>query len=153
MPPVKKPPPGGGEPPSPQPETTADPEYGPRKLIRPPFAEIRRDQGLPRTPSRGKAGPLEQTNAEAFYYLKQMQGKTPLVVRLLDGEEVRGWLEWYDRDVLKINRDGAPNLVIPKSAIKYLYKEEDERLQRRRRPRPGRELPRGDAGIDEPPGD
>jgi sRNA-binding regulator protein Hfq len=76
--------------------------------------------------------PPEQTNAEAFYYLKQMQARTPIVVRLLDGEEIRGWIEWYDKDVLKVNREGAPNLLIPKHAIKYLYKQEEERQLRRR---------------------
>ena len=125
-----------------------------RKLIRPDLSELKDQyQSTVKLYRQRKPVPPEQTNAESFYYLKQMQARTPLVVRLLDGEEVRGWLEWYDRDVLKINRDGAPNLVIPKSAIKYLYKEEDERQLRRRRPRPGRELPREEQGLEEPPGD
>ena len=54
-------------------------------------------------------------------------------MRLVDGEELRGWIEWYDKDVLKLNREGAPNLLLPKHAIKYLYKEEEERQFRRRR--------------------
>ena len=140
MPAVKKTPSAGGEPTSPG-GGAQGPDLSPRKLIRPQLSDVRRDQGLPRTPSGRKIPGLEQTNAEAYYYLKQMQAKTPLVVRLLDGEEVRGWLEWYDRDVLKVNREGAPNLLIPKHAIKYLYKEEDERSMRRRRPRPVREEP------------
>jgi sRNA-binding regulator protein Hfq len=92
--------------------------------------------------------PPEQTNAEAFYYLKQMQARTPIVVKLLDGEEIRGWIEWYDKDVLKVNREGAPNLLIPKHAIKYLYKQEEERqlrrrerMERRNRPPAGPETP------------
>src|SRR5512139_1191708 len=128
---TSKRPPAGGEPPEPAsvPERVA--ELGPRKLIRPSLAEIRRDQGL-RAPSSRKMAPPEQTNAEAFYYLKQMQARTPIVVKLLDGEEIRGWIEWYDKDVLKVNREGAPNLLIPKHAIKYLYKQEEERQLRRR---------------------
>ena len=67
-----------------------------------------------------------------------MQSKTPIVVRLVDGEELRGWIEWYDKDVIKLNRDHAPNLLIPKRSIKYLFKEEEERMHRkRRRPLPG----------------
>ncbi|HQR46070.1 MAG TPA: RNA chaperone Hfq [Thermoanaerobaculia bacterium] len=124
-------PPAGGEPPAPTPSSEPVVELGPRKLIRPSLAEIRRDQGL-RAPSSRKMAPPEQTNAEAFYYLKQMQARTPIVVKLLDGEEIRGWIEWYDKDVLKVNREGAPNLLVPKHAIKYLYKQEEERLQRRR---------------------
>jgi len=119
-------------------------EFGPRKLIRPSLADVRRDLGAPRTLSR-KPVPPDQTNAEAFYYLKQMQSRTPVVVRLVDGEELRGWIEWYDKDVLKLNRENAPNLVISKRAIKYLYKEEEERQLRKRRPRPGEGEPGGSA--------
>ena len=71
-----------------------------------------------------KAAPPEQTNAENFYYQKQMQSRTPMVIVLRDGEEVRGIIEWYDRNCIKVNReDGEPNLMIYKPAIKYMYKE------------------------------
>lgn len=151
MSPVRKPP-FSGEPPAAGPDTKAGSELGPRKLIRPSLAEIRREQGHSRPPSSRKAVPPEQTNAEAFYYLKQMQARTPVVVRLLDGEELRGWIEWYDRDVIKLNREGAPNLLVPKHAIKYLYKEEEERFHRRRRPRPERPAgPPGGGGEGTPP--
>lgn len=111
-------------------------EVGNRKLIRRSLADVRRDQGLgARATSSRKSAPPEQTNAEAYYYLKQMQSKTIMVVRLVDGEELRGWIEWYDRDVIKLNRENAPNLVLPKHSIKYLYKEEEERMHRRRKVR------------------
>jgi host factor-I protein len=70
-----------------------------------------------------KSSPPEQTNAENFYYQKQMQSKTPMVIVLRDGEQVHGVIEWYDKTCLKINRNGAPNLMIYKPAIKYMYKE------------------------------
>ena len=71
-----------------------------------------------------KPAPPEQTNAENFYYQKQMQGRTPMVIVLRDGEEVHGIIEWYDRNCIKVNRDsGEPNLMIYKPAIKYMYKE------------------------------
>jgi sRNA-binding regulator protein Hfq len=71
-----------------------------------------------------KAAPPEQTNAENFYYQKQMQSRTPMVIVLRDGEEVRGIIEWYDRTCIKVNREnGAPNLMIYKPAIKYMFKE------------------------------
>jgi sRNA-binding regulator protein Hfq len=71
-----------------------------------------------------KIGPPEQTNAENFYYQKQMQSRTPMVIVLRDGEEVRGIIEWYDRICIKVNREnGDPNLMIYKPAIKYMYKE------------------------------
>jgi sRNA-binding regulator protein Hfq len=70
-----------------------------------------------------KTVPAEQTNAENFYYQKQMQSKTPMVVVLRDGEEIRGVIEWYDKACIKLNRNAAPNLMIYKPSIKYMYKE------------------------------
>jgi host factor-I protein len=77
---------------------------------------------------RGMGGkrpaPPEQTNAENFYYQKQMQSQTPMVIVLRDGEEVHGIIEWYDKQCIKVNREhGEPNLMIYKPAIKYMYKE------------------------------
>ena len=71
-----------------------------------------------------KPTPPEQTNAENFYYQKQMQSRTPMVIVLRDGEEVRGIIEWYDRNCIKVNREnGDANLMIYKPAIKYMFKE------------------------------
>ena len=71
-----------------------------------------------------KPAPPEQTNAENFYYQKQMQSRTQMVIVLQDGEEVHGVIEWYDKHCIKVNRDnGEPNLMIYKPAIKYMYKE------------------------------
>jgi host factor-I protein len=73
-----------------------------------------------------KAAPPEQTNAENFYYQKQMQSRTPMVIVLRDGEEVHGIIEWYDKTCIKVIReDGGPNLMIYKPAIKYMFKEEE----------------------------
>ncbi|HZQ53602.1 MAG TPA: RNA chaperone Hfq [Bryobacteraceae bacterium] len=78
-----------------------------------------------RPPSAKKSTPPDQTNAEQFYYSKQMQGKTHMVVVLTDGEQLEGVIEWYDRDCLKLNRTGAPNLLLFKHCIKYMYKAEE----------------------------
>ena len=72
-----------------------------------------------------KPAPPEATNAENFYYLKQMNSRTPMVIVMNDGEEIRGWIEWYDRTCLKVNRENAPNLLIQKHWIKYLFKQEE----------------------------
>lgn len=74
-----------------------------------------------------KTAPPEQTNAENFYYQKQMQSKTPMVIVLRDGEEIHGVIEWYDKTSLKVNRTDSPNLMIYKPAIKYMYKEGENR--------------------------
>src|SRR5438309_11370021 len=54
-----------------------------------------------------KLPPPEQTNAENFYYQKQMQSQTPLVLVLRDGEQIHGVIEWYDKNWLKGVRDGG----------------------------------------------
>lgn len=92
-----------------------------RKPIRPNLAELA-DRYPTRSFSQRKQVPPEQTNAESYYYLKQMAAKTPMVVVLNDGEKLHGWIEWYDKNCLKVNRDSGPNLLVPKASIKYMYK-------------------------------
>ena len=127
-------------------EQSADQEsFANRKLIRPTLARNgtdhahnnhghnhapaeRRDRDRDRDRDRSsaparKTAPTEQTNAENFYYVKQMQAKTPMVFVLRDGETLHGVIEWYDRCCLKVNRSEGPNILLYKPAIKYMYKE------------------------------
>ena len=125
-----------------------------RKLIRTTLAEVKgkaREVPQPRERSNGssrasnereprapqqhtpvqvkkRVPPPNETNAEIFYYKKQIDAHTPMVIVLLDGEEIEGTIEWYDRGALKVNRKGAPNLLILKRNIKYIYKA-DERVE------------------------
>ena len=116
-----------------------------RKLIRPSLNRTDHNHGQPamgeqhrerpdRAERNGRHGaggkkpaPPEQTNAENFYYQKQMQSKTPMVIVLTDDEEVHGIIEWYDRTCIKVNRTAGPNLMIYKPSIKYMYKEGEGR--------------------------
>jgi sRNA-binding regulator protein Hfq len=73
-----------------------------------------------------KTPPPDVTHAENFYYQKQMQSKTPMVVVLHDDEQIHGTIEWYDRNSIKLNRAGGQsNLLIYKSCIKYMFKESE----------------------------
>jgi len=74
---------------------------------------------------RKRTPPPMETNAELFYYKKQIDAHTPMVIVLLDGEEIEGTIEWYDRGALKVNRKGAPNLLLLKRNVKYMFKAED----------------------------
>jgi host factor-I protein len=130
---------GTTEEPASKPPTEEREDFINRKLIRPSLSRAhfvpnetapdRRDrvangerpERLDRSASR-RTAPTEQTHAESFYYQKQMQSKTPMVVVLRDGEEVQGWIEWYDRTCIKLNRNSQPNLLIYKLNIKYMYK-------------------------------
>ena len=126
-----------------------------RKLIRTTLAEVKgkaREVPQPRERSNGsrpsnegapqrapqqptpvqvkkRIPPPNETNAEIFYYKKQIDAHTPMVIVLLDGEEIEGTIEWYDRGALKVNRKSAPNLLVLKRNIKYMYKA-DERVEK-----------------------
>lgn len=95
------------------------PDMGNRSLYDP--GNLSRTPGQT-SPSR-KRVPPEQTHAENYYYRKQMEAHTPMVVVLMDGETIRGSIEWYDKNCLKVHRNGEPNLLVFKQCIKYLYKE------------------------------
>jgi len=83
----------------------------------------RSERGGDRSNGARKAPPPDQTNAENFYYQKQMQSKTPMVIVMVDDEEIHGMIEWYDKNCIKVNRAAAPNVVIYKPSIKYMFKE------------------------------
>ena len=93
-----------------------------RKLIRPNLTEIKEQQFTPK-PNKKKSAPPDQTNAENYYFIRQMNSKTPMVILFKDGEEVHGIVEWYDRHCIKVHRSDAPNLLIYKDSIKYIYKD------------------------------
>lgn len=96
-----------------------------RKLIRPSFTEVK-EMVTRKTTAAGstqkKTVPPDQTNAENYYYVKQMQSKTTMVIVLKDGEAITGIIEWYDKGCLKVNREGAPNVLVFKHNVKYMYK-------------------------------
>src|SRR5215813_12518571 len=65
----------------------------------------------------------ETTFKETEYIDRLSKTKTTVVVKLTDGEEVRGWIEYYDKDIIRITREREPNLFIYKSRVKYLYED------------------------------
>ena len=96
-----------------------------RKLIRPTLSEIQDQMGS--RVQRRKPAPPEQTNAENFYYIKQMQARTPMVVILNTGDEIRGVIEWYDKNCIKVHRAHELNLLIMKSAVRLMYKQNENK--------------------------
>ena len=99
-----------------------------RKLIRPSLADLKDQMTV--KPSRNhhkRPQSNDATNAENFYYVKQMQNKTPMVIVLQDGETVHGIIEWYDKNSIKLNRTAEPPLLVLKHYIKYMYKENEDK--------------------------
>ena len=98
-----------------------------RKLIRPDLSEMKEQrQTTAKLYRTRRPVPPEQTNAESFYYLKQMTNKTRMVILLRDGEELRGTIEWYDKHALKVHRTDGPNILLLKDNVKYMYKENEQ---------------------------
>jgi sRNA-binding regulator protein Hfq len=94
-----------------------------RKLIRPNLTEIK--EKMNRETQKKKSHPSYETFAENYYFLKQMNKKTPMAVVFADGEKIDGYIEWYDKNCIKLNRNKEPNLLIYKSSIKYLFKRDE----------------------------
>ena len=112
-----------------------------RKLIRPALPQQENRPDGQRSVSNGerpvrpekagalrKSGPAEQTHAEMFYFQKQIQAKTSMMLVLKNGEIIQGVIEWYDKNCLKINRNGngKSSVLIYKPAIRYIYKSSEE---------------------------
>ncbi len=49
------------------------------------------------------------------------------MLKLMDGQIVRGWIEYYDKNMVRLTRDGAPNLFIFKHEIMYIAEENPKR--------------------------
>ena len=72
----------------------------------------------------GKTPPPDDTHQEATYLKALGENQAPVSIKLMDGEVVRGWIEYYDRRMVRLTRDGAPNLFIFKHDIAYIAEDE-----------------------------
>ena len=80
-----------------------------------------RDSSSSGTNSRtGKTPPPDDTRQEAAYLKALGEKQAPVSIKLMDGEVVRGWIEYYDRRMVRLTRDGSPNLFIFKHDIAYI---------------------------------
>jgi host factor-I protein len=69
---------------------------------------------------KGKTPPPEDTHEEAAYLKTLGERQKPVSIKLIGGEVMRGWIEYYDRDMIRLTREGAPNLFIFKHDILYI---------------------------------
>ena len=76
------------------------------------------------TPPQGKSARAPEQTFEEAKYLKQLiENNTRVRVKMEDGEEVAGIIEYYDQSFIRLTRDGEPNLFIFKHDIKYIQEE------------------------------
>jgi len=71
--------------------------------------------------AKAKTKAPDQTFAEAKYLRELIDNQTPVAVRLVDGEEVNGRIEFFDVHFIRLTREGSPNLFLFKHEIKYLW--------------------------------
>lgn len=111
-------------------DSTPLPVTGPRKLVRPTLAarsfrnrafNMHEEPAILAHQNMGvNPQATESSHAEAFYFQKQVQSQTRMVIVLENGEQVEGCIEWYDRNSIKVK--GYTRMLVYKAAIKYIYK-------------------------------
>jgi host factor-I protein len=67
-----------------------------------------------------KTPPPDDTHQEAAYLKALGEKQTAVSIKLMDGDVLRGWIEYYDHRMVRLTRDGAPNLFIFKHEIAYI---------------------------------
>jgi len=78
---------------------------------------------------RGRTPPPQDTFEEAAFLKALGEKQKPVTIKLLDGQTVRGWIEYYDRNMVRLTRESAPNLFIYKHEIMYIAEDGGKRKQ------------------------
>ncbi len=76
----------------------------------------------PQNPSRRgkKSPPLGETGQETLYLRFLSEKQVRVTVKLRDGESISGWIEYFDDTMIRITREGQPNLFIYKHQIRTI---------------------------------
>jgi len=83
---------------------------------------------------RRKGPPPGETGQESLYLRFLSEKQVPVTVKLRDGEAVHGWIEYFDDRMIRLTRDGKPNLFIYKHQIRTIS-ESFRNIEARRRER------------------
>ena len=78
----------------------------------------------PERPPRRRMPPAEETAEEERYLERLRQGATPVIVHLMDGTELHGRVEYFDRDMIKILRPSGPHHFVRKVDVRYIVESE-----------------------------
>jgi host factor-I protein len=81
----------------------------------------------PGAPRKGRPAPPEQTSEEAAYLKSLGEKQKPVSIKLADGEVVKGWIEYYDKNMVRLTREDQPNLFIFKHEIMYIAEDSGKR--------------------------
>jgi host factor-I protein len=67
-----------------------------------------------------KSPPPGETGQEGIYLKTLGEKQTPVTVKLVTGELFKGWIEYFDANMIRLTREGAPNLFIYKHEVLYI---------------------------------
>ncbi len=67
-----------------------------------------------------KGTPTTETGQEALYLKSLSERQVPVAIKLRDGEVVSGWIEYFDDTMVRLTREGKPNLFIYKAQIRTI---------------------------------
>jgi host factor-I protein len=67
-----------------------------------------------------KEPPLGETGQETLYLRFLSEKQVRVNVKLRDGENVSGWIEYFDDTMIRLTREGQPNLFIYKNQIRTI---------------------------------
>lgn len=95
---------------------------------------------------RQKNPPPGDTGQEALYLRFLSEKQVPVAVKLRDGETVTGWIEYFDDRMIRLTREGKPNLFIYKHQIRTITELANRHGARQRHARKASE--EQDAALD-----
>ena len=78
----------------------------------------------PFTIKKPRSVPPAETGQEAAFLRSLGENQAAVTVRLLSGETINGWIEYYDEKMVRLTRTDAPNLFIYKEQIAYIVEAE-----------------------------
>jgi host factor-I protein len=79
-----------------------------------------------------KTPPPGDTGQEALYLRSLSEKQTPVAIKLRDGETVSGWIEYFDDRMVRLTREGKPNLFIYKQQIRTITEQTGRQAGRSR---------------------
>ncbi len=79
----------------------------------------------PFTVKKARSVPPGETGQEAAFLRLLGQKQSPVTLKLVTGETVSGWIEYYDEKMVRLTRTDAPNLFIYKDQIAYIAEAEN----------------------------
>ena len=79
-------------------------------------------------PAPRKEGlPLQNRPRRRRLHQSLGEKQKPVSIKLADGEVVRGWIEYYDKNMVRLTREDQPNLFIFKHEIMYISEDNAKR--------------------------